>query len=155
MGFVIEPSAIIYISIGMNKSTLSIGFIILPPSPVHGTIWPNLSSFTLSDVFSGDPLSIIFCMIFKFDHWSIVNWAITMVGFFIVVSTHSCVVLHSSNFLSGQESSEICLDFNDKSQLLHCIVVITTTFMISQSLHVCAFVNSAIRTTSVTHFYCF
>jgi len=86
-------------------------------------------------------------MIFKFDHWSVVNWAVTVVSLFviveftelvsdllnffvvivlltvfIVVSTHAGIVLHTSDFLSSQETSEISLDLNDESQLLNCIV---------------------------------
>merc|ERR1711957_702326 len=85
MGFIIKPLAVIDISVSMDESSFSICLVLFPPSLVHGTVWPNLSSFSLSDILSFNPLSVIFSVILKLDHCSVFNGLFTMVGLFIVV----------------------------------------------------------------------
>jgi hypothetical protein len=118
--------SVIYITISMNKSSFPISFIVSPPSFIHRSIRPNLTTFSLSDIFSNYPVAFISCMIFKFNHSSIFNGIITLICYFIIIKltkffpyllnfwiiiilliiifiilhVHSSIILHCSNSFS-------------------------------------------------------
>ena len=85
VSFVVEPLSVIDISVSMDKSSLAVGFVVFPPSFIHGSVWPDLSTFTLSYFFADNPLSVVFGMVFKFNKGSVVHWVLPVVGFFVIV----------------------------------------------------------------------
>ncbi len=46
-----------------DESSLAVGLVVLPPALVHGAIWPDLFSLSLSDIFADNPLSVVSCMV--------------------------------------------------------------------------------------------
>ena len=57
MSFVIDPMAIVDVSISVYKSSPTIGFVVSPPAFVHAAIRPDLSSFALTNfICAVDPL---------------------------------------------------------------------------------------------------
>jgi hypothetical protein len=57
VGFVIDPIAIVNISINMDELSFSMGSIVLPLPLVLRTIWPLLNSVPISK--STNPLSLV------------------------------------------------------------------------------------------------
>jgi hypothetical protein len=68
VSLVVEPLAIIDIAVGVDKSALSVGLIVLPPALVHRSIRPNLLALALADVFALDPLTFVSGVILEFNH---------------------------------------------------------------------------------------
>ena len=68
VSLVILPVAVIDIAIGMDQSALAVGFIVGPVALVHGAIWPDLDTFSLSDVRADEPLALVVGTIFEDDH---------------------------------------------------------------------------------------
>jgi len=68
--FVIDPISIVDITVRMNKSTAAVGFAILPPAFVHGTVRPNLLASSLSNVGANDPLTDELGLVLKILHRS-------------------------------------------------------------------------------------
>lgn len=98
---VVFPLSIIHVSVSMDEPAFSISFVILPPAFVHGSVWPNLSAFTLANVPVGDPFSVVFGVIFQFNHGSVLHGLILSVWLFVIVEL--------SQFFSD------LLQFNSKS----------------------------------------
>ena len=62
VGHVVQPVPEIYITIGVNESAVTRGYVLLPGALVLGTIRPNLNTSALSQAILG-PLSVIDCFI--------------------------------------------------------------------------------------------
>jgi hypothetical protein len=71
--FVIDPISIVDITVRMNKSTAAVGFAILPPAFVHGTVRPNLLASAFSDVGANDPLTNELGLVLKILHRSLLE----------------------------------------------------------------------------------
>jgi len=85
MGLIVEPLAVIDVSISMDEPSFSVSFVFFPPSFVHGTVGPDLTTLALSYVFTYNPLAIISSMILKLNHGSILNWVFSMIRFFLII----------------------------------------------------------------------
>ena len=145
MCFVVLPLTVVHISVSVNESSFAISFVVYPEALIHGTIWPNLSAFALPGFGFLEPFALIPGVVFELDHASVLyvahfdhffvlevsellpdahylgviiinfNLPILVVG----VATHAdaCVHLHRPDLLSGDESSDVCLDLDQGGKL--------------------------------------
>jgi len=85
MSLIIKPFSVIDVSVSMDESSLSICLVVLPPTLIHRSVRPDLSTFTLSNVFSADPLSVIFGVVLELDERSVIDWILSMVLLVFVI----------------------------------------------------------------------
>ena len=76
VSLVIKPLSIVYVTIGVDEATSSIGFVSFPPTFVHGTVRPNLFAFSFADHGADDPFSVIFGLIILQN----LSWAALNIG---------------------------------------------------------------------------
>jgi len=48
MGLVVEPISVIAVTISVDKSTITVGLILLPIALIFRSVFPQLNTFTLS-----------------------------------------------------------------------------------------------------------
>jgi hypothetical protein len=48
MGLVVEPISVIAVTISVDKSTITVGLILLPVALIFRSVFPQLNTFTLS-----------------------------------------------------------------------------------------------------------
>lgn len=175
MSFVVLPLAIIDVTIGVDKSSFTVGLVIFPPALIHGTVRPYLTTFTLPDILSLDPFSVVFGVVLQLNHSTILDeifsvvrlliiielsellsdllnfWIVIVVCYFgigiVLVDSH--VHLRHSYFLPRQETSNRCLHLYDKGKLLHCDS--SAKLIVIQSLDVADIVDG-LASTAITHF---
>jgi hypothetical protein len=64
---------VVDVSVGVDKSSASIGFAVEPPALVHRSVWPNLSTLALSGVRVHPPLSFVFRSVLQNDLLSVLE----------------------------------------------------------------------------------
>ena len=65
---VVLPLTLVYVSICMNYSTLTVGCVVDVPSQVNASIRPCVLAFALPDIVTDLPLSFIAYSILEGDH---------------------------------------------------------------------------------------
>jgi len=146
VSLIVFPLSIVDITISVDQSSFTVGFIVHPPAFVHGSIGPYLSSFTLSDVFVYNPFTIILGVVLKLNHGPVFDRVLAVITLLIVVElaellsdlldlgivviflhlgiriilVHAHVDLRNANLLTREIAPNSGLDLNDQSKLLHC-----------------------------------
>lgn len=145
---VVLPLAVVDVAVSVNESSFTVGFVVAPPTFIHGTVGPNLTAFSLSDVSTLNPFSVVLRVVFQLDHGTVLSHKVPVIWFFVIVElselfsdllnlgvvvvvgdldairvvvtmAHSHIHLCYANFLSGQVASYRCLHLDDESELLH------------------------------------
>jgi hypothetical protein len=70
VSLIIDPVTVVDIAVSMDKSTTTVGFAVLPPALVHGTVRPNLLASSFSNVGANNPLSNELGLVLKILHRS-------------------------------------------------------------------------------------
>jgi hypothetical protein len=63
--FVVLPATEVHVSVSMDKSTLSVGFIIAPVTFIHRAIGPYLHATPLTSVTANEPFALVSGSIFE------------------------------------------------------------------------------------------
>jgi len=85
VSLIVFPLSIVDITISVDQSSFTVGFIVHPPAFVHGSIRPYLSSFTLSDVFVHNPFTIILGVVLQLNHGPVFDRVLAVITLLIVV----------------------------------------------------------------------
>jgi uncharacterized membrane protein (DUF441 family) len=66
MSLIVKPFSLINVTVSVDQSALSVGFVILPVAVVSRAIKPNLDPSAVSDFCVFDPFSFVFGSVFEF-----------------------------------------------------------------------------------------
>ena len=76
IGLVNSPLTLVDVSIGLNNSSFSMSFVVLPVASILGTVLPDLGSLTLSLVLIV-PLAVVDAGIVHLNGSSVDEWAVS------------------------------------------------------------------------------
>lgn len=80
VSLIVDPVTIIDVTVRMNESAATVGFAVLPPAFIHGTVRPNLLAFTFSNNGINDPLTDKLGLVIKILHRSLLEILAAGVG---------------------------------------------------------------------------
>lgn len=84
MGLIVLPGTCVDVTISVNKTTLSVGLVLIPVAFIHGAIGPGLGPFTLSNISIMEPFSLKSSTVF--ENFSVSFLSLSKLRFVSVVS---------------------------------------------------------------------